>query len=260
MDTATLVPIYKPEFTADEQVSLRHLKCHLGGFPKIAIQPVGLGVRLPGFDLREFSAHHFASVGAYSKLLLTPAFYQTFSAYDYILIYQLDCLVFSGNLQTWCDMGYDYIGAPLFEKNHQPPRLSRVGNGGLSLRRVQAFLDVLNSPRIPSWAATLSTRLPDLNQFPLPARWLKKMRVIRDAWRGVKWYTQNYSLNEDLFWSDRARLFHPGFKIAPLEDALRFAFDAHPRACFEQNGRQLPFGCHAWGKWDRAFWEPHLLS
>ena len=40
--------------------------------------------------------------------------------------------------------------------------------------------------------------------------------------------------------------------------ALAFAFEAEPRRCFERLGR-LPFGCHRWQKFDRAFWEPHLL-
>jgi hypothetical protein len=70
----------------------------------------------------------------------------------------------------------------------------------------------------------------------------------------------NYSLNEDLFWSDRARLFQPKFKIAPLDMSLRFSFDAYPNVCFQQNGRRLPFGAHAWARWDREFWEPYLIS
>jgi hypothetical protein len=32
-----------------------------------------------------------------------------------------------------------------------------------------------------------------------------------------------------------------------------------PRLCFELNGRKLPFGCHAWQRYDRGFWEPYLL-
>ena len=260
MTIAVLVPLYQSQLTSDEQTSLRHLGHHLGGLPLIALQPAGLGLRLPGFAAREFPAHHFASVSAYSKLLLSPAFYEAFREFDYIVIYQTDCLVFSSDLARFCQMGYDYLGAPLFEKASQPPRLSRVGNGGLSLRRVQAFLDVLKSNHIPAWSEVLRARLPDLYEFPCPARWLKKMRVIRAARRGIGWYAANYSLNEDLFWSDRAHLFKPDFKIAPLDIALQFAFDANPRICFAQNGGKLPFGAHAWAKWDRDFWQPYLLQ
>jgi hypothetical protein len=76
--------------------------------------------------------------------------------------------------------------------------------------------------------------------------------------RGVKWYTTNYALNEDRFWSDRALFFNPNFRVAPVSTGLQFSFERHPRYCFEQNGHKLPFGCHAWGKWDRAFWETYL--
>jgi hypothetical protein len=255
-----ITPFYRSNLNSEEYASIHHLNFFLADFPIIAIKPVGLDLRLPGFEVIEFPVHYFSSVSAYSKLLLSPEFYSAFLDYEHILIYQLDCLVFSSDLHTWCEKGYDYIGAPLFDKNAYPPRLSRVGNGGLSLRRVRAFLNVLNSSHIPPWSSLLSVKFPDLNQFPLHFRWLKKIRVISDARCGVKWYTQNYSLNEDLFWSDRARLFNPDFKIAPLDNALRFAFDAHPHTCFELNKRQLPFGAHAWAKWDRAFWNEYLLK
>jgi hypothetical protein len=66
--------------------------------------------------------------------------------------------------------------------------------------------------------------------------------------------------NNDFFWSFEAVGFFPDFKVAPVNDGLEFAFEAAPRMCFEMNRRKLPFGCHAWTKFDRSFWEPHLLS
>jgi hypothetical protein len=47
--------------------------------------------------------------------------------------------------------------------------------------------------------------------------------------------------------------------IAPLEVALRFAFEANPRICYEMNNYEIPFGCHAWEKYDKEFWLPYLL-
>ncbi len=259
-EVAIAIPLHREWLTPDESISLHHLQTWLAQVDKFWLAPETLKIAPADFPIVPFSADYFESVATYSRLLLSPKFYSAFAAYDYILIYQLDCLVFSEQLLDWCRLGYDYIGAPLFEEDRQPPRLSRVGNGGLSLRRVQAFLDVLNSPYIPSWMSVLSARMPDLNRLPIPKRWLKKMRVIRDARRGVKWYSSEYGLNEDLFWSDRARLFRPRFNIAPLEVALRFAFERNPVYCFKQNNNHLPFGAHAWAKWDRVFWEPYLLS
>ena len=33
-----------------------------------------------------------------------------------------------------------------------------------------------------------------------------------------------------------------------------FAFEANPRHCYEINKKKLPFGVHAWEKWDKKFW------
>ena len=43
-----------------------------------------------------------------------------------------------------------------------------------------------------------------------------------------------------------------------VPSALSFAFETNPRACFELNGRRLPFGCHKWWHHDREFWEAYL--
>ena len=51
----------------------------------------------------------------------------------------------------------------------------------------------------------------------------------------------------------------PGFRGATVDEGLRFAFESAPRRCFELTGHKLPFGCHAWERFDRAFWEPYLL-
>ncbi len=64
----------------------------------------------------------------------------------------------------------------------------------------------------------------------------------------------------DIFWSDEAVHYYPDFKIADVATGLRFAFEVSPRLCLERNQQQLPFGCHAWARYDRAFWEPYLLQ
>ena len=64
---------------------------------------------------------------------------------------------------------------------------------------------------------------------------------------------------EDKFWSSDAPRLLPGFRIPPPKVAVGFAFETHPRFCFERNGGRLPFGAIAWAFHDRAFWEPHLL-
>ena len=163
-------------------------------------------------------------------------------------------------------MDYDYIGAPWFRSKSEPEMgFSRVGNGGLSLRKVESFLRVIDSEndgrrQASTWRNLLRGPLLDIELLPAPKKWLKRIQIYRNLRRGVRWYLDHYTLNEDRFWSDRAKFFCPEFKIAPADVALRFSFERFPRYCFEQNNRQLPFGCHAWPKWDREFWEPYLLK
>ena len=264
MDIAVVIPVCRTKFTEEELISLRQLNYFLPDFPRIFVCPESLVPAIPNAQAVKFSDHFFDSSASYSKLLLDRRFYESFINFEYILIYQLDCLVFSDNLLKWCEMGYDYIGSPLFSKNTIPYKFSRVGNGGLSLRRVQGFLDVLQSARYQLDQTSLLkdfafTNIPDLPEIPFTHRLKKKLQVLHQVRKGVEWYTQNYTLNEDLFWSDRAKLFDPGFKIAPIQTALQFSFERFPRFCFEKNHNQLPFGCHAWTKHDRAFWEPYLI-
>jgi hypothetical protein len=58
---------------------------------------------------------------------------------------------------------------------------------------------------------------------------------------------------EDLFWSFIAPRLNPAFSVAPPEIAIDFAWELNPREHYQQTG-QLPFGCHAWARYDRAFW------
>lgn len=255
---AVVTPIFDAKLGTDEETALRHLERYLAGFDRYFVCPESFAPRREGFEVRRFPDPFFASTASYSRLLLSVDFYRAFAPYDYVLVYQLDCLVFSDALLDWCRRGYDYLGAPWLVDPEDPEKgFSRVGNGGLSLRRIASFLRTLESRKaIPFWRNLLRAPLPDL----LRRQWLKRLRVLRNARRGVSWYAGRYTLNEDRFWSDRAALFFPAFRVAPVETALGFSFERAPRYCFERNGRRLPFGCHAWNRWDRAFWEPYLLG
>ena len=263
---AVVVPVYRPHLADDEEYAVRHLRRHLCVHECWQISPVSLTLRVEGLQLRQYDDAWFRSVDSYSRLLLSKWFYEGFADYDYIFIYQLDCLVLRDGLHQWCEQGYDYVGAPLFNVKGDPKSgFSGACNGGLSLRRVSAFRGVLNSRKyVDEKGSILADVLhePFMEVRPLPwlKRWKKRLQVAREVRQGVEKYAAGYSLNEDHFWSGRASYFQPGFRVAPPEVALGFAFEAAPRYCFERNGRKLPFGAHAWQKWDRTFWEPYLLT
>jgi hypothetical protein len=67
-------------------------------------------------------------------------------------------------------------------------------------------------------------------------------------------------MNEDVFWSYFAQKTLSDFKTAPIEEAVKFAFEMNPSDMFKMNGNKLPFGCHAWWKYDINFWKPFIES
>lgn len=266
---AVVVPHYLEELTADEETSLRHLRHFLGGYDKFLVLPEGLRFGLDDFSAVRFPRKFFRGTAAYSALLLSTEFYRAFEAYEYVLLYQLDALVFSDRLAEWCARGYDYVGAPWLPGPGAFVTEPAVGNGGLSLRRVRSFVRVSEAPGFGSELGRYRDAL--VAAAPLPVRalhWPRKAlrrarllgrdrRAILEAARAPA--DPGDRLNEDCFWSFRARRYDPGFRVAPVAEALDFAFEVEPRRCYELNGRRLPFGCHAWAKYDRQFWEPFLL-
>jgi hypothetical protein len=264
---AVVVPLpNRKELTPDERVSLRHLLHFLGRYDKYLVIPESLGVDYPGFLIKRFSNSFFGSLAAHNRLMLSLRFYEAFRNYKYILIYHPDALVFSDQLLQWCETDLDYIGAPWLNCNDSPwVKTPRVGNGGFSLRKVESFLQVLRSPVYavdPAiyWQTFWGSRPKHTQYVNLPRKFLKRLRLFNGArWETFRWRSRT-GCNDDHFWSDRSNHYFPDFKIADVQTGLRFAFEVAPRFCFELNNYKLPFGCHAWPKFDRAFWEPHLLN
>lgn len=262
---AIVVPMSaRVELTPDEKISYHHLHHYLGRYDKYLIVSQDLQINFPGMSVQRFDNKYFGSVAAHTQLMLSQQFYERFQEYEYILVYHLDALVFSDQLEMWCDAGLDYIGPPWLPTEHTPwveMKEPGVGNGGFCLRKVSSCLKVLSSQRYALPPEEYWRRVQ--RKRPSPWHWLfwpnklwKRVRRYND----VQWEINQYEKNEDLFWGNRAQHYYPDFKIATLDQALQFAFEADPRASYEKLGRQLPFGCHAWPKYDREFWEPFLLQ
>lgn len=260
---AIVVPLTdRPGLTPDERISLRHLMHFLGHYPKYLIAPDGMDARIPGFEVKRFDRRYFGSPQAHKRLVLSRKFFTAFEEYEYLLTYHLDALVFSDQLQEWCDAGFDYIGAPWLESMDDPTQgFSQVGNSGFSLRSVPAALRVMDSRRYKVhpdeyWERNHAAKPWHQRLMNRPRKWAKYLVPLN----GARGHMTDYRDNDDKFWAKWARHYDPDFRIASIETALRFSFECAPRYCYERNGRQLPFGCHAWARYDRAFWEPFLLT
>jgi hypothetical protein len=266
---AIVIPMYKATLSSAEELSLQSLRHHLSGYPVVLVVPAGLDVTLDGFSTLKFPASYFTGRHAYSALLVSRQFYEALQKYEFILIYQLDCLVFSNQLTEWCDRGFDYIGAPWVHPNEAGQlEFTGVGNGGFSLRRVQACLEVLAMrDRQRRWsdglgiASVFAGKLARSIGRGVRAVFRADTEGFFKRSRRAVTFAAHVAIpeyqNEDLFWA-RASTLLPTFSIPGPEIAVSFAFEMEPRFCFEFNRRALPFGCHQWQAYDRAFWEPLL--
>ena len=225
------VPIYKNTLSAVEWASLRQLNKILGKYQRVFVAPQSLEFDFGNvgefFRVERFPDYFFHSVLSYSALMLNVEFYRRFHKYEYVLIYQTDAFVFSDCLLEFCRLGYDYIGAPLERANPLWSFIgNRVGNGGLSLRKVSSAIRMLEN-----WD-----------------RLVGNSPLVSIFWQ---W--------EDLFWSYCAGKEDWNFKIPPINIAVEFAVqDNVCRAYKRLQAGWRPFGCHGWSqtKEDYEAWLP----
>ena len=231
---AVIIPIYKNNFTENERLSLSKCKNILGNYPIVFVQPYGLETKIyseiiPKATFQAFDTFYFKTIEGYSQLMLSPIFYKAFIAFEYILIYQTDAIVFKDQLLYWCNKGYDYIGAPWLSLppltkdkptfDMRPWFVNKVGNGGFSLRKVKSH-----------YRNTFFYR-PMLKYF-------------------VK--------NEDMFWGVLINWFNPFFKKPNYKTAVHFAIEMDYEIALGLTNNVLPFGVHAWEKYDKEFWKEML--
>jgi hypothetical protein len=231
---AVLIPIYKNQLDEDELFSVKTSLSNLQGHDIYWVAPAGLDLsfyneNFGAITAQYFDADYFKNIAGYNKLLTSPFFYETFIKYDFSLICQPDAIVLKPELNDWLEKPYDYIGAPWpngYSLKIQTKKIpipegitctAFVGNGGLSLRRNQACIDLLNE-------------FDDLAEL---------------------WGTQGHA--EDLFFAFAHNLSR-NFSVPNLMSAATFAHDIDPEYLYKLTGQQIPFGVHAWSKYNRSHW------
>ncbi len=248
---AIIIPIYKDIPGEDELISLRQTLKILHRYPIIFFAPESLNASFyeqqcagkATFIIKRFANEYFDGIKGYNRLMLSKEFYHNFLDYKYILVCQLDAYVFRDELEYWCSKGYDYIGAPytFVDMDNYPIKVltkyrsllknvkkyfpwsytfKQVGNGGLSLRNVKKTLFLLN---------------------------FKKLRP--KLWE---------ILMEDNFFQYWGNILFPVFKLPDVTEAARFSIELDPEKTFESIGKKLPFGCHAYRRYEPEFWKKHI--
>lgn len=241
-EVVVVIPIYQSEFTPSEWLSLKQCFKVLSKHPICILHPKGLSIETLekkfDFTSKAVDPKYFGSIKAYNDLCLSKYFYELFQDYKYMLIYQTDVIVFKDDLLKWTNKNFDYIGAPwinsfwliwhnIFLKDgvikgiqslFSPRFYNVVGNGGFSLRNTQSFIEAF------------------------------KQNESRIPWKS----------NEDYFWGIFAKNKSGNFKIPNKLEALKFSMETEPKIALEMNKGELPFGLHAWEKFDAEIWEKEI--
>lgn len=254
-----VVPIYKSTLTTDDRLSLRRCFDILGEHTITAIKPETLDIsaimtEFPLLKVENFAPNYFSSKIAYNALMLSDELYARFLEWDYILIYQTDAYVFRNDLDYWCSLGYDYVGAPWVVKpiyknpiykllsavksfyiklcggdSDRHVSRGKVGNGGFSLRKTSSHLIIM-----------------------------QRFKDVADYYISRSSYHRYY---EDVFMAVEAPHLDPTFKTPSVEVALNFSFDKNPEICLKLNRGVLPFGCHGFNKRKtKRFWAPIIAA
>jgi hypothetical protein len=226
-----LIPIYKESLNPNEQISLARCFSILGHHPIVFVAPESLSFTYhEGRTTERFADSFFQSPKTYNHLLIDPAFYERFREYEFMLIYQLDAYVFSDQLEYWCAQNFDYMGAPKLKLRHYQnpghvdiPYIHRVlFNGGFSLRKIKPIIRFLKiyHALLPKWVANEDCMFSVYERRALPLRWM--------------------------------------LRLPTWQQGLKFAIEKNPHLGFKLNGDSLPFGCHAWEKYNPKFWQTYV--
>ncbi|MBD2704543.1 hypothetical protein IC229_28135 [Spirosoma sp. BT702] len=255
-----VIPVYKPQLTEYERISLTQCLRVLADYPIWLAAPHSLDISTyqalsPNLQARTFDDHYFTDLQGYNRLMLSEAFYEAFADQEYVLIHQLDAFVFQDDLAFWCQQGYDYVGAPwlrdrdftglydrvtfqirqqiatwlnLKKEDGITPReiinLNGVGNGGFTLRRVSAMLRCLKR---------FSKKIAEYERIHM------------------------HQYHEDVFWGIEVNRYWPNLRIPTYRKALHFSVEFFPKWAVEHyNSGLLPFGCHAWDIHGTEYWRP----
>lgn len=264
MKNVVVIPVYKVQPTENELCSLRQCLRILGSHDIRLIAPEGLDLQVYRYTFETFQLpllvemfqpSYFANIGGYNKLMLSKDFYIRFADWEYMLIYQLDAWVFRDELDAWCEKGYDYIGAPWMKLNGKLDE-KNCGNGGFSLRYIPTFIELFNHTGRLWGYKGLACRY----RYRGPIR--GRISICRGlfGWKNhLSDFVEKENENEDLFYATLKYKKKGCFRIPLSREAMFFAFEEAPSMLYRLTNGNLPFGCHAWEKWEyKTFWKEYL--
>ena len=253
-----IIPFYKEQLSKWETLSLANTMKVFSKRKIVFLKPNGLDITYATAPYPEAETISVTDdwlgtkrgIAGYNEMMMSETFYGMFADTEYILICHTDAWVFRDELSAWCDGTYDIVAAPWptkplykhfpikqyfrFRKRNLPdytnitaplkhiPRLTlygKVGNGGLSLRKVSTHIT-----------------------------------ACRKYAKEIGFFIASKQ-NEDMFWA----LTPKEMVCPDEATALSFAFDTKPRLCYKLNHKQLHMGCHRFThKSHTRFWQQFI--
>jgi len=252
-----VIPMHRSSIGTNEKISLEQVLKVLSDYDIYFVVPETLSFHqdqlIPAnpfpkkTNVIRFDDKWFSSAIEYSKLLVSKEFYQAFDQYSFMLLYQLDAYVFYDALQEWASKGYDYIGAPWTEKEEKEFFRSMYRG---KLRIIFSFMRTINKFLFGKKDYSIGNGGLSLRNIKKSIKALSVLSFLAKRW----------TIHEDIFWGMAAPTLYPFFKVPDKKNALNFSFEKEPQKLFEMNGNKLPFGCHAWEKYDSPFWSQYIPS
>lgn len=264
------VPVYKAfsNLSSNELISYNQLIRVLGKHPIVLFGAIDFDFQpylrhasdggAKNIAVKRFACKYFENIDGYNRLLKSYHFYSSFRRFNYMLIYQLDAYVFRDELEYWCSKGYDYIGAPWFEgySKFKSTEFICGGNGGFSLRNNQKSILILK--RINAIAKFrrfwFDSKLQSLISYLTVLIFLRFFKIVKAEFINELIFDWN-SQNEDYRWSYLIKNTFSDYHVALPEESVEFSFEVSPSYLYKLNGNRLPFGCHAWEKYEPEFWK-----
>lgn len=228
-----VTPIYKETLDQEEFTSVQVSLCKLPNYKHIFICPDSLKIeyyqeKFKNSEYIYFPKDYFFSQWTYNQLCYEVEFYKIFAAYEFMLIMQTDAIILQPEkLKYWLESNYDYVGAPeshvysydltgippfnKFKKSMNPIRLRGL-NGGLSLRRINKFIEIIEENN------------------------------------DITTYFRSHSggIGEDIFFSLMSRISMKDFKVPNEIMAADFSLTVDFSEWLDFKNNEMPFGLHAW--------------
>jgi hypothetical protein len=276
MKIRIVIPVHKKVLSVEEVNSLKQCFMVLNRYPISIVTYEELDVNAYlriaklaniNVDFEYLDKSYFKNAVSYNRMLLSREFYLRFEKEDYLLIYQVDAFVFRDELNDWCEKGFDYIGAPWFthySTHEKGNKLYKVGNGGVSLRKVSAFLERFDK-KLPFYIFPFYIKnIRKKGMFMMCLKTLKTGFLLLFKHKTVEYYIQNLTderIPEDCFWADGLSYTKLAFKVPDITIAAQFCIEKSPSYIYKLIGEKLPFACHAYLKYEyEDFWKKYIPS